>query len=100
MQVDGLEIQVEAAVSEKLCTGIHAVGKEVSQLVQLLGKEKAKIGPVEQQEDVMVVVMRAQAYRELEGELLRREKELLVGAKPTPVLDGTGKSIEDMSELQ
>lgn len=40
----------------------------------------------------MVVMTRAQAQQNLEEELLRRAKEMLTGAKPSPLEDETGES--------
>ena len=75
--VDGLLFQVEAAVSEKLPAAV-LLGTDVPELSKLLGVDKLQ--EVELQ-DVKVVVTRAQARRQLEEEILRREKEIQSGAK-------------------
>ena len=48
----------------------------------------------------MVVVNCAQAHKQLEEELLRREKELLAGAKPSPVESEQGESGAEATETQ
>ena len=76
LEVDGISIPVEAAVSESLPVPV-LLGRDVPQLASLLGK------PVEaelQSEEVMVVVTQAQAKRQLE--ILRREQEIISGAEP------------------
>ena len=91
MEVDGLPIEVEAAVSSTLPVAV-LLGEDVPQLTQLLGS-KAKeefIGS----EDVMVVVTRAQAQKQLEKEILRREREVISGAQPSPVEEELGSSGE------
>ena len=60
--------------------------------IQLLENMKASSEPKNYQEEAMVVVTRAQAHRQLEEELLRREKEMLAGAKPNPVETKQGVS--------
>ena len=90
MQVDGLEIEVEAAILERLPVAV-LLGKEVPELTQLLGKEEANRVEQEQQGEAMVVVTHAQAQRNLEEELLRKEKEVLAGAKSSSLGDGTGE---------
>ena len=72
IQVDGLEIEVEAAISERLPVAV-LLGKEVPELAQLLGKEEASREEPEQQGEAMLVVTRAQAQQNLE-EILSREK--------------------------
>ena len=82
MEVDGLPIKVEAAVSEKLPMGV-LLGTDVPELSTLLGTE---VRLTDGNDDVMVVT-RAQARRQLEEEILRREKEIRSGAKPTSLED-------------
>ena len=75
--VDGLPIKVEAAMSETLPVPV-LLGTDVSALIQLLGGEATEPS---KQDDVMVVVTRAQAQKQLEEETLRREKEVCSGVK-------------------
>ena len=90
IQVEGLEIEVEAAISDKLPVAV-LLGKEVPEFAQLLGKVRASSGLGKQQGEALVVVTRAQARQNLEEELLRREKESLAGAKPSPMEERTGE---------
>ena len=83
-------IQVEAAISDKLLVAV-LLGKEVPEFAQLLGKGRASSGLGKQQGEALVVVTCAQAQQNLEEELLRREKELLAGAKPSTVEERTGE---------
>jgi hypothetical protein len=80
MVVDGMPIKVEAAVSEILPVPV-LLGTDVMELTQLLGGADTEIGK-STPEDVMVVVTRAQARKQLEEELLRRENEVRSGVKP------------------
>lgn len=77
MVVDGTPIKVEAAVSETLPVPV-LLGTDVTGLTQLLGGADPELG---KSEDV-VVVTRAQARKQLEEELLRRDKEVRSGVKP------------------
>ena len=70
MEVDGLSIQVEAAVSDKLPAGV-LLGTDVPALHTLLGTK-----PLPAKTHDVLVVTRAQARRQLEEELLRREKQV------------------------
>ena len=88
--MEGLEIEVEAAISDELLVAV-LLGKEDPEFAQLLGKGRASSGLGKQQGEALVVVTRAQARQNLEEELLRREKELLAGAKPSPVEERTGE---------
>ena len=90
IQVEGLEIEVEAAISDKLPVAV-LLGKEVPEFAQLLGKGRASSGLGKQQGEALVVVTCARVRQNLEEELLRREKELLAGAKPSPVEERTGE---------
>ena len=87
--VDGLLFQVEATVSEKLPAAV-LLGTDVPELSTLLGVDKLQ--EVEPQ-DVMVVVTHAQARRQLEEEILRRETEIQSGAKSTKIAE-----LEDQPE--
>ena len=84
MEMDGLQVNVEAAVSGRLPVAV-LLGKDVPEFDQLLGNVDARPASTDAQEEAMVVVTHAQARKKLEAELLRREKELLAGASPTPV---------------
>ena len=83
MEIGGVPIKVEAAVSEKLPVSV-LLGTDVPQLSTLLGTE---IKQAESTDGAMVVVTRAQARRQLEEGILRREKEICSGAKPTSLED-------------
>ena len=80
LEIDGLPIRVEAAVSDSLPVAV-LLGTDVPEMSALLGRESEP----KNQQDVMVVVTRAQARQQLEEELLRREREIQSGAKPNPV---------------
>ena len=71
MEVDGLSIQVEAAVSDKLSARV-LLGSDAPARSTLLGTKSLSANKTE---DVLVVT-RAQAQRQVEEELLRREKEV------------------------
>ena len=90
LEIDGLPIRVEAAVSDSLPVAV-LLGTDVPEMSALLGQESEP----KNQQDVMVVVTRAQARQQLEGELLRREREIQSGAKPNPV--GT-PAVKDSAE--
>ena len=77
MEVDGLPITVEAAVSETLPAAV-LLGTDVPQLTELLGGQSKKF----KLEDVLVVTTRARARQQLE-EILRREKEVRTGPSQT-----------------
>ena len=81
LEVDGISIPVEAAVSESLPVPV-LLGRDVPQLASLLGKP---VGAELQSEEVMVVVTRAQAKRLLEEEILRWEQEIISGAEPKQI---------------
>ena len=84
MEVDGRAFEVEAAVSTTLPVSV-LLGGDVPELSQLIGDHRQ--GKLTSSEDVMVVVTRAQAKRQLEEEILRKEKEVLSGVQPSPVED-------------
>ena len=73
MEVEGVPIQVEAAVSEDLPVSV-LLGTDVAQFSQLI-KGKRYVSGSHFQADVMLVTTRAMARRQLEEEITRREKE-------------------------
>ena len=84
MEVGGHKFEVEAAVSTTLPASV-LLGGDVPELKQLIGNNMQS-RPTDA-EDVMIVVTHAQAKRQLEEEILRREAEILSGAKTNPVGD-------------
>ena len=84
MKVDDQVIQVEAAVSATLPVPV-LLGGDVPELKQLLGSNTQSYSA--NSEDVVVVVTHAQAKRQLEEEIIQREREVLSGAKPNSVED-------------
>ena len=96
MEVDGLPITVEAAVSDTLQAAV-LLGTDVPQLTELLGGQSKE----SKLEDVLVVTTRARARQQLEEEILRREKEVRTGAKPNPAVDSerAGSEQEGSSEV-
>ena len=82
MEVEGIPVQVEAAVVDTLPVGV-LLGTDVSELPRLLG-ERASYGFFSQ-EDVMVVMTRARKKQELQKEILLKEKEALSGVVPKPL---------------
>ena len=90
MEVNGLPIKVEAAVSETLPVSV-LLGTDVPELTQLLEGEAAESS---KQEEVMVVVTRAQARKHLEEEILRREKEVLSGVRPNKMDEPKGTDFQ------
>ena len=91
MEVDGQRVTVEAAVSGRLPVPV-LLGKDVPIFDQLLGSMEVSPESEGRTDEALVVVTRAQARRNLEEELLRREKELLARAKPNPVEKETSES--------
>ena len=98
MQVDGLEIVVDAAVSERLPVAV-LLGKDVPEFAQLLGTEKASSRVGEQQKEAMRVVTQAQSCRKLEEEVLGREKEPLAGVQPNLVDREQEESVTETAEV-
>ena len=90
LEIDGLPIRVEAAVSDSLPVAV-LLGTDIPEMSALLGRESEP----KNQQNVMVVVTRAQARQQLEEELLRREREIQSGAKSNPV--GT-PAVKDSAE--
>ena len=82
MEVDGLKVEEEAAASGKLPVAV-LLGKDVPGFHQLLGNIEPSSELRGCQEEALVVVTRARTRRQLEEELLQREKELLAGANLT-----------------
>ena len=82
MEIDGRAFVVEAAVSATLPVSV-LLGGDVPELKLLIDDNRQNKST--DSEDVMVVVTRAQAKRQLEEKILRRESEILSGAKPRPV---------------
>ena len=80
LEVDGLSIHVEAAVSESLPVAV-LLGTDVPEFYQLLGGEP----PERLAENAMVVVTRARAQQQHEEEVARQYKELASGVQPNPV---------------
>ena len=73
LQVEGLPLQIKAAVSDTLPVAV-LLGTDVPELVQLVSTGLG--AQSETQEDVMVVMTRAHAKQQLEEEIRRREKEV------------------------
>ena len=84
MEIDGRAFEVEAAVSATLPVSV-LLGGDVPELKLLIGDNRQNKPTTS--EDVMVVVTRSQAKRQLEEEIIRREREILSGVKPRPVED-------------
>ena len=84
MQVEGLEIEVEAAISEKLPVAV-LLGKDVPEFTKLLRRKRGSSEVGEQQGGAMTVVERVQACQELEEGLSLRGKGLT--ARPRQNLD-------------
>ena len=73
---------MEAAVSATLPVPV-LLGGYVPELKQLLGRNTQSDST--ESEDVMVVVTRAQSKKQLEEEIIWKEREVLSGAKPNQV---------------
>ena len=73
MEVDGLKVEVEAAVSGGLPAAV-LLGKDVPGFDQLIGNTEPSLERRGCQEEALVVVTRAQACQQLERELPSREK--------------------------
>ena len=80
MEVDGVLVNVEAAVSETLSVPV-LLGTDVPELTRLLGGGARE----ESTKDVMVVVTRAQARLQREEEVARQEREKASGVQPKPL---------------
>ena len=93
MEVDGIPIEVEAAVSTTLPVAV-LLGQYVPELQQLMGSNVGSDNSGS--EDIMIVVTRAQAKKQVQEEIIRREQEVLSEAQPSPV-EGLGQSSEETS---
>ena len=82
LEVDGLPLCVEAAVSKSLPVPV-LLGTNVVELHQLLG-ESLTHTPVE---DCIMVVTRTQAMRKLQEDVATNSKELKSGAQPHIIVD-------------
>ena len=91
MEIEGVPIEVEAAVSSTLPVSV-LLGEDVPALNQLLGNKAVRTCSTA--DDVLVVVTRAQAKKQLEEEIIRREQEVLSGARASPV-QGLGQASDD-----
>ncbi len=92
MEIDGIPIEVEAAVSDTLPVSV-LLGRDVPQLKQLLSSSSSLDSPLPiRANNAMVVITRAQAKKQLEEEIVRREQEVLSGAKPKQVVDSQQES--------
>ena len=89
MEIEGLPIEVEAAVSSTLPVPV-LLGDDVPELQQLVGSNVTKDPSSSNNGDVLVVVTRAQAKQRLAEEIIRREREVLPSAQPTPI-EGLGQ---------
>ena len=87
LEVDGLPLCVEAAVSKSLPAPV-LLGSDVAELHQLLGESLTHI-PVE---DCMMVVTCTQAMRQSQEDAATRSKELKSGAQPHIIVDVPEKS--------
>ncbi|KAL5475937.1 hypothetical protein EMCRGX_G025817 [Ephydatia muelleri] len=76
VQVQGVKMQVEAAVADNLPVDV-LLGTDVPELTRLISDRKPKAGSsLPKQEDVMVVLTRARARQQLEEEIVRRAKQV------------------------
>ena len=91
MEIEGVPVEVEAAVSTTLSVSI-LLGEDVPAFNQLLGNDA--VHTCSTADDVLVVVIRAQAKKQLEEEIIRKEQEVLSGARTSPVQE-FGQSSDD-----
>ena len=85
VRVQGVTMQVEAAVAENLPVDV-LLGTEVSELTRLIKDCKTKTGSIIlKQEDVMVVLTRARARQQLEEEIVKRAKQVQSQVRPSPI---------------
>ena len=82
LQVDGVPVCVEAAVSQSLPVQV-LLGTDVPELHQLLGDSIMS----RQVENSMMVVTRTQAMRQLQEDTITRSKERESGAKPHGIIE-------------
>ena len=95
MEVDGRQIQVEAAVSDTLPVSV-LLGTDVVELGELLGKgisEKVR----GQKDDAWVVTTRAQAEKQRVEEVAKHNKQLESGVQATSIME-SGVDGEDKPE--
>ena len=93
MEVDGIPIEVKAAVSTTLPVAV-LLGQDVPELQQLIGSNAGSDDSGS--EDITIVVTWAQAKKQLQEQIIRREQEVLSEAQPSPV-EGLGQSSEETS---
>ena len=91
MEVDGVTMNIRAAVSESLPVSV-LLGTDVRELGKLLQKSHKMIHSTEVH-DVMVVT-RAQARKDKEEEITSLSKEKSSGVRPTPLQDGEAELSE------
>ena len=85
VQVQGVTMQVEAAVADNLPVDV-LLGTDVPELTRLISDRKPKAGAsLPKQEDVMVVLTRARARQQLEEEIVRRAKQVQSQVRPNPL---------------
>ena len=84
-QVQGVKMQVEAAVADNLPVDV-LLGTDVPELTRLISDRKPKAGSsLPKQEDVMVVLTRARARQLLEEEIVRRAKQAQSQVRSKPL---------------
>ena len=83
MEVEGVPIKVEAAISETLPVGV-LLGTDIPELGNLLEKRNIHTGGMSQAE-ALVVTTRAQALRNRREEAVQQQKEEKLRAKVHPV---------------
>ena len=86
--------EVEAAVSTTLPVSV-LLGQDVPELQQLQMGSNARSDD-SGLKDIMIVVTWAQAKKQFQEEIIRREQEVLSEAQPSPV-EGLGQSSEEIS---
>ena len=85
VQVQGVKMQVEAAVADNLPVDV-LLGTDVPELTRLISDRKPKAGSsLPKQEDVMVVLTRARARQQLEEEIVRRAKQVQSQVRSKPL---------------
>ena len=85
VQVQGVKMQVEAAVADNLPVDV-LLGTDVPELTRLISDRKPKAGSsLPKQEDVMVVLTRARARQQLEEEIVQRAKQVQSQVRSKPL---------------
>lgn len=98
MVVDGIPLQVEAAVSDTLPV-LVLLGTDVPELNTLLGKQVSCAAP-EQVQDALIVTTRAQARRRETEDVIQLQQEAETEAQVTPITTPTpGPDGTDNEEL-